>query len=55
MITWSVHMYARVTFPLLDTVQDVVATLFNECEELSRAPAMPYHMAIQLIRAGEKT
>ena len=48
-------MQVRITFPLLDAVQDVVATLFDERGKLSRAPAMPYCVAVRLIRVGEKT
>ena len=46
MIAVCVH----VTFPLLYAVQDVVATHFSmNMEELSRAPAIPYSVAVRLI------
>ena len=50
----------HVTFPLLDAVQDVVATLFDVMNMeglylyMSWAPTMLYRMSIQLIRVGEK-
>ena len=41
-----IAVYVCVTFLLLYAVQDVVATLFDDC---GRAPAMPYRVAVRLI------